>query len=95
MYHIGWHFADRPNPPHEAIAGVLGRMKDWARYSATGWLVWTDLELHEVYERLRPLMHANDFLLVHEVVNNTFYGWVPANIIGWIGTDRTAWRAGD
>jgi hypothetical protein len=79
-------FSDR-EPIHEEVAAKIGRAKDWARFSPSGWLVWTDLTASEWYERLVPLLKKNEHILVIEVTR-TLKGRVPKKVADWLQRDQ-------
>ena len=65
---------------HEAIK-VLGNA--WWHYLDSTWLIRTNMSASQIRDRLRPMIDANDNLLVIEVTGE-FSGWLPQKAGDWL-----------
>lgn len=80
--------------PYEAIAAKVGRAKDWARFQPSSWLIWTDLEPQEWFDRLSPLIEPSDTLFVVEIARH-WKGQLDTKVAQWMERDRSDDMNGD
>lgn len=52
------------------------------------WLVDTNLNIDNVRDRLRTVTDVNDNVLVVQLFQNTYSGYLPNNVINWLNSRR-------
>jgi hypothetical protein len=73
----------------------MDRAKDWASLSASFWILRTNKPADEWYARFKPVLHADDSILIMEVNLQNRRGWLPSNIVQWLSKDHTLYRPGE
>jgi hypothetical protein len=75
--------------PPNTIEAELAKLKDWARFSPTTWIVWSDLKAKEIYELLEPLRTAKQYMFVGEMGSSpNWYSYMSQKIIDWMKQER-------
>jgi hypothetical protein len=70
------------NPLLEAIK----QSPKWWHFLQSTWLIQTTETPNQIWERLRPFIDTNDFLMIIEVRDNA-QGWLPKEAWDWIHTN--------
>lgn len=80
---INFHGSGRPLS--DEIERVLSAtVPDWLRFAPGQYLVATALPAETIYSTIRPLLHANDLILVIEVNIQNRIGWGQQIAVDWI-----------
>lgn len=88
FYHVGLNW--RTAPRHIAVDAALNVLApDWARYSPTAWLVWTDLTAQQLAQKILPICPGDDLLVVPIEPGSNYSGWMPTWIWAWLQRPRT------
>jgi hypothetical protein len=68
---------------------MTGMCLDWARFSHSGWLLWTNRSIFEITERLKAVLQSNDQFLVSALNPHEHTGGrLPQWIWDWINVPR-------
>ena len=79
----------------DKIEEKLAVTKDWARFSPTTWIVWTELTPKELYGILEPLRTAKQFSFVAEMgAQPEWYAFMSQNLIDWMRQERPSQMPG-
>ncbi len=70
-------------PPNAAIEGALAQPYDWLRFSRDCYFVYGYGSPQNLFNLLRPLLHAEDLILVTETDAAQRHGWVSEVAVGW------------
>ena len=62
----------------------LKRSGNWWHYLDSTWLVATPESIDELYQRIRAKIDDNDNLLIFDITNKTYQGWLPKKAWEWI-----------
>lgn len=84
---VTFNFFARPEPP--AIAGVIDKAKDWAKFAPNCWVIKTDLSPGDWYNRLKPVIHKNDWIFIVEIDLTKHRGWLSKVLVDWINKDHS------
>jgi len=57
---------------------------EWIRYSQCSWILWTDKELADLFERLRPYVDDHDQILIAPIDISQCVGSLSPWIWNWI-----------
>jgi len=82
------------NPPRANLPLIieLQQSPDWAHYLDTTWLVATNENAGELYERLRGHFAKSDSLLIVEVrAAAQYFGWLPRDAWNWLAQRTAPW----
>ena len=77
--------------------GMMGKVQpiisqyavDWLRYAPYCWIVYTSDSPYTWVERLRPLMGADENVLIFELNYSNYYGWTSDLVRKWLHTPRS------
>ncbi len=87
LLHISFDFHGRKSDPNE-LRPAFDRAIDWVRYAPNCWIVCTTSEPKIWYQRLKPLLHDEDLMLICEVgapANRiVFSGYLPEFVWTWL-----------
>lgn len=86
LVHVGFH------PIKEAKTKELepwfANLGDWIRYSATGWIVWTNYTPQQISSYLRQAINPEDQLLAIYLDASAYDGWMPPWVWNWIASKQ-------
>ena len=79
---------DRPNGyiSDETVLNVITSMEsdvNWWHWMSGCWIVKTDFNANEIFERLKPVLSKTDWVLVIEI-NNDYQGYLPEHAWKWL-----------
>jgi hypothetical protein len=77
----------KPGGDYSGLYDAIRSCGAWWHYLGSTWLVDTNLDADGVFARLRPHIHADDYLLIHRVVADK-QGWLPQEAWNWINERR-------
>jgi hypothetical protein len=80
--------------PNDAIERVLAPAKDWLRFSANVYFFRSGLEAEYWFNLIRPGLHADDQLLVNEIMTENRQGWLKPLPLEWFTTRSSKPRPG-
>jgi hypothetical protein len=87
--HIAFKFADR-NPRIEQLKSQFDKAIDWYRYAPNCWIVWTSSTPEKWYERLKPYVRDDDYMLIVGLNIEERQGWMGEDFWEWIEKKRTS-----
>jgi len=73
----------KPGKDYSGLYEALKKAYGWWHYLESCWLLKTDLLSQQWFERIKPHMDDNDFLLIIEVTRD-YNGWLPQKAWDWI-----------
>jgi hypothetical protein len=74
--------------PAAALQRAFDQAKDWARFAPNVWIVATNLTTQDWFNRLRPLLHPEDNILIYRLDPSDRIGWASKPIIEFDGRDH-------
>ena len=72
----------------QTVDNILTGHGEWIRFHGQTWFVWTESSLSKVASDIRPLVQAEDSLLVLPVDPIQFDGWAPKWVWEWLDDKR-------
>jgi hypothetical protein len=82
--HVGFSFAGLPKILD--LEPIFSDMGDWIRFSSTGWLIWTELELPDINAKLIECVDLSDSYIISGVENNQISAFAPRWVWNWIAS---------
>ena len=73
----------KPGQSYAKLYEVLKNSPKWWHFLQSTWLIQTNESAQQLYDRLKPHLDPNDFVLVIEIRNNA-QGWLPKEAWDWI-----------
>lgn len=86
--HIGFSFRGTPPTTKEKLQPAFDNALDWVNYGANCWIVHTNSSPQVWYDRLRPLIHQDDYMFICELNPNVRSGWLPTIVWDWLAKTR-------
>lgn len=86
--HVGFNFRGTPRTPVEKLQPAFDSGLDWVRYGASGWIVYTNSSPQVWYDRLRPLIHDDDYMFICEISPSVRAGWLPQLVWEFLNKQR-------
>ena len=68
---------------------VMSTIGDWVRYSAVGWIVWTNQPAADVFWKLRRWLDIHDQVLIAKMDPTDSFGSLSPWIWPWIDSKAT------
>ncbi len=72
-----------PGKNYDDLIAEIKSSPSWAKPLKSLFLVQTNETPEQLYNRLRPKMDANDFILIIQV-RRPYFGFMDKNVINWI-----------
>lgn len=88
IFEVNYDLRVQPKPNYTGLYEELKRFPGWIPVLDSMWFIYTDLDAAEVYNRIAPYLHRNDYAWVNEVSENSYYGWLPKNAWEWLSKAR-------
>ncbi len=82
--HVGFAFAGVPKMRDLELP--MGMSGDWIRYSALGWILWTDKSAIEIYYKLTPFLDQGDSFYVTPIDPAHSFGRMPQWVWDWMNS---------
>lgn len=78
------------NAPNDAIEAALAPPYDWLRFSRDSYYVYAPIGAFSltIYSLLKPLLHADDLILVTQINGQERHGWVSVLAKEWFDRHR-------
>jgi len=85
-----FHIFLRPNPgvTQEQIEERMNQSLDWFRYDVNVWIVYSSVDVHTLWARIKPLVEPNGNMFICEANIQTFNGWMPTGFWNWLRKPR-------
>jgi len=80
--------------PNQQIESVLYGAKDWLRWSPDTYLIRTNLDAEEWFQRVRKVLDPKDNIFVVAVDLTQKAGWMTNLAINWVVRDEAALPGG-
>jgi hypothetical protein len=85
--HISFNFHGQPKV--DELLPAFNKALDWVRYAPNCWIVWTTVDTERWYNRLKPLIGADDQMLIIGIDKDVRNGWLPKWVWEWLDKDRS------
>ena len=79
VYVISYSFLEKKGD-YTALYQELSSFESWWHKLDNTWLVYSELDSKQIYQKLSRLLDNNIYLIINEV-NSNCYGWLPPS--GW------------
>jgi hypothetical protein len=79
----------KPGQDYSGLHDAIKSCGVWWHYLASTWLVDTSLDATGIYNRLKPHLDPNDYMLVIRVARDK-QGWLPQEAWDWINARESA-----
>ena len=71
--------------PNDRIEHILDRVvSDWLRYASNQYIVAFEGEAAALYQDLKPILHADDQIVVVKLMLEDRWGWAGPIVTQWI-----------
>ncbi len=84
--HVAFRFGGKRKTTE--LEPIFDKAFDWLRYTPTCWIVWTSRSPGQWYQRLKPHLGSDDYVLVVRIDPEQRAGFLPAWAWKWIRKDR-------
>ncbi len=75
---------NKPIQEYKELYKELKKGENWWHYLDSTWLVITDESIEVLYNRIKSRMDSNDHILIFEVTNQAYHGWLKKGAWKWI-----------
>jgi Fe-S cluster biosynthesis and repair protein YggX len=73
----------QPGRDYTNLYEEIKKSPKWWHYLESTWMIITEESANQVWERIRPYIDKNDYLLIIGVRNDV-QGWLPKDAWDWI-----------
>lgn len=84
MIYLVTYDLNKPQQEYEELYEELKHIGAWWHYLDSTWLIVTSESLKELSQRIRDKIDTNDHLLVFDITDKDYYGWLPKDAWKWI-----------
>lgn len=86
--HIGFSFRGTPITTVEKLKPAFDNALDWVNYGSNCWIVYTNSSPQVWFDRLKPLIHNDDYVFICEIDTKNRRGWLPQLVWDWLDKKR-------
>ncbi len=79
----------KPGRDYKNLHDAIKTCGNWAKPLESVWLIDTTQKAQQIYDRIRPHIDENDFLLVTEIGRDR-QGWLSQEIWDWLNGRKAA-----
>ncbi len=81
----------KPGRDYKGLSDELQRLPGWWHYLESTWLVSTQEDANQLYNRLREHLDVDDSILILQAGTDV-QGWLPEEAHKWIQQNLLGWR---
>lgn len=75
-----------PGRDYASLYNEIKKLGDWQHPLESTWVVESNLDENQIYDRLKPTLDDNDLLLILKVYPEARQGWLAKSFWGWMQT---------
>lgn len=82
-YHVSYDLK-KPRQDYDALIAEIKRSPGYYHIMQSTWLISTSETAHELFRRLGGRMDNDDRILISEISNHNYTGWLNQSVWDWL-----------
>jgi hypothetical protein len=79
----------KPGQDYTGVYEAIKSASGWWHYLESTWIIQTNRPLEFWADKIKSHMDANDRLIIVDITNSEYNGWLPAKAWEWIKAHKT------